>query len=57
MPNANHDYWQPKLARNVERDRQNDRDLSGAGWTVMRFFEHVDPKVAAEQVDYVVRAA
>lgn len=39
-PATNADYWLPKLARNVERDRETDRALVEAGWTVLRFWEH-----------------
>jgi DNA mismatch endonuclease (patch repair protein) len=31
VPRSNRAYWEPKLARNVERDRRNDRALSEAG--------------------------
>lgn len=39
-PRANAAYWVPKLARNVERDRRVDIALRGAGWTVIRIWEH-----------------
>jgi DNA mismatch endonuclease (patch repair protein) len=31
IPKANRDYWEPKLARNVERDRETDAALAEAG--------------------------
>lgn len=34
------DFWEPKIARNVERDREVTEELVGAGWTVLRFWEH-----------------
>jgi len=40
VPVANADYWGPKIARNVERDRRNDALLSEMGWTVVRIWEH-----------------
>ena len=40
-PKKNEWYWSPKLVKNVERDRMNDAALSGAGWTVVRLWEHV----------------
>jgi DNA mismatch endonuclease (patch repair protein) len=48
-PAANTWYWQPKLARNVERDRIADAALTQAGWQVIRVWEHesVDAAVAA----------
>jgi DNA mismatch endonuclease, patch repair protein len=33
-------YWEPKLRRNVERDRVADAALSAAGWDVVRVWEH-----------------
>lgn len=49
-PRTNADYWQAKIARNVERDRRNDEELSRAGWTVIRVWEHEDVESAAEFV-------
>lgn len=46
-PRANADYWNPKLDRNVERDRRADAALKVAGWTVVRIWEHVPPMEAA----------
>jgi DNA mismatch endonuclease (patch repair protein) len=39
-PKRNDDYWLPKLARNVQRDRAHDAALSAHGWTVIRIWEH-----------------
>lgn len=39
VKNGTHaDYWLSKIERNMERDRQNDSDLNGLGWTVLRFW-------------------
>lgn len=54
IPKANRDYWGPKLARNVERDRKNDAALIEDGWRVIRFFEHVPARAAAALVREVV---
>ena len=42
-------YWEPKLRRNVERDRAADAALSAAGWDVVRVWEHepIDAAVTA----------
>ena len=40
LPKSNADYWTPKLARNVKRDRETDTALAEAGWRVMRVWEH-----------------
>lgn len=39
-PVTNSEYWQRKLARNVERDAENNRALQEAGWRVLRLWEH-----------------
>jgi DNA mismatch endonuclease, patch repair protein len=57
IPQANRGYWEPKLARNIERDRQNDELLEREGWKVLRFFEHVPVAQAAVHVEQAVRSA
>ncbi|WP_341854181.1 very short patch repair endonuclease [Brachybacterium sp. GPGPB12] len=53
-PKSNADYWGPKIARNMERDRTSTARLSDAGWRVLRFWEHEDPDdVAARIIDAV----
>ena len=49
-PRSNSAWWQQKLAANTARDRDTDRLLTEAGWTVLRFWEHTDPKEAARTV-------
>ena len=34
----NPDYWIPKIERNMERDREKDKALLFAGWTVVHFW-------------------
>src|SRR5215213_9270407 len=41
---SNPDYWNAKIARNRERDAETDRLLIGAGWTVVRAWEHETPE-------------
>ena len=36
---SNMEYWQKKLARNVERDREVADELTELGWLVLRFWE------------------
>ena len=54
-PKANAAWWGEKLARNVARDRETDRVLVDSGWTVVRVWEHEDPKGAAERIGAIVR--
>lgn len=49
-PAANTWYWEPKLRRNVERDRAADQALQAAGWIVIRFWEHEAIDAAVERV-------
>lgn len=57
MPQTNREFWERKLERNVERDRQVDRALATEGWTVMRTWEHEEPDAAALRVAELVRAS
>ncbi|MFC4374895.1 very short patch repair endonuclease [Nocardia halotolerans] len=41
-PTVNEWYWEPKLRRTIERDRNGDALLSAAGWRVIRIWEHQD---------------
>lgn len=56
-PRANSEWWRWKVERNQARDRDTDRQLAEAGWTVLRFWEHDDVSSAAERVrvDYFAR--
>jgi len=55
MPKANADFWEEKLARNRERDRQTDRRLRDEGWQVIRIWEHEDAVEAADRVEALLR--
>lgn len=49
-PASNSAWWVNKLENNVRRDRQTDDHLRGLGWTVLRFWEHENPIVCADEV-------
>ncbi len=55
-PAANTWYWEPKLRRNVERDRAADAALVRAGWTVIRLWEHESLEMAVAAVVQAVRS-
>lgn len=55
-PRRNTDYWTPKLARNLERDRLHDAALAAADWLVLRVWEHEDPIEAAGRIEHAVRS-
>ena len=50
-------YWEPKLARNVARDRAADAALDAAGWRVVRIWEHESVEAAVAAVAAAVEAA
>lgn len=54
-PRANSGWWSEKLAANVARDRASDVELEGAGWKVIRVWEHESPTEAADRVERAVR--
>ncbi len=54
-PKANADWWQEKLLRNRERDRDTDARLRSEGWKVIRVWEHEDHERAALRIERVVR--
>lgn len=49
-PKKNTDYWGPKIARNIQRDREHDADLAAAGWCVLRVWEHEAVDTTADRV-------
>lgn len=55
LPNANGDWWQAKLARNIERDRRHEKELAEAGWRVFRVWEHGDVAKASVTIAKAVR--
>ncbi len=55
IPRANPEYWIPKLARNVQRDREVDAWLAANGWRVVRAWEHTDPAEVADTVEHLLR--
>ncbi|MBJ7339762.1 very short patch repair endonuclease [Mycolicibacterium sp.] len=49
-PKANEEWWAQKLDGNVLRDRRTDAKLTELGWTVLRFWEHEQPHVVADEI-------
>jgi len=50
MPKRNRDYWEPKIARNRERDLHQSELLGEAGWRVLRFWTHEVPHEICDQI-------
>ena len=55
-PKANADFWRTKIETNRRRDADTDERLAGAGWEVVRIWEHEDPAEAARLIAARVRA-
>jgi DNA mismatch endonuclease (patch repair protein) len=53
-PKANSEWWEMKLLKNEQRDRETDEVLTAAGWKVIRVWEHEDPLVAARRIRKIV---
>lgn len=49
-PKSNSAWWEAKLAANRKRDARTARELRAAGWSVLRVWEHEDPKRAAARI-------
>jgi DNA mismatch endonuclease (patch repair protein) len=49
-PKANAAFWRGKIEDNRQRDTNTLERLTDAGWTVLRFWEHDDPVIAAGSV-------
>jgi len=47
---TNQPFWEKKIRRNRERDRETSSHLSGIGWTVLRFWEHQDTDEIVESI-------
>lgn len=50
QPKANAEWWVRKIAENRRRDADTDAALVGLGWTVIRVWEHDDPRIAAMRI-------
>ena len=55
-PRANPEWWTWKIERNQTRDRDTDRQLADAGWSVIRVWEHEPAEEAADRVEAAYRA-
>lgn len=61
MPKQNADYWQGKMAENVQRDKRKERALLDAGWNVIVVWQCAvdthNPKELAAELDKLLRRA
>lgn len=50
VPVSHADYWEPKLAKNRERDAETTAMAEAEVWRVLRIWEHVPPEEAVQLV-------
>jgi DNA mismatch endonuclease (patch repair protein) len=55
-PKANGRWWKAKIAANQDRDRATNAALEGAGWQVVRVWEHEDLPSAAKRIEETVES-
>ena len=48
-PSSNQEYWEPKILRNVERDKQNTALVKESGWNIIVVWECELKKAVREQ--------
>lgn len=46
-------YWQAKIAKNIKRDREVNKELKKLGWKVIRIWEH-EIKKSSEKIKKVL---
>jgi DNA mismatch endonuclease (patch repair protein) len=49
-PKNNREWWQAKLAANIERDRRKDAELQQLGWLPIHLWEHTPVEEMVEVV-------
>lgn len=54
-PRENAEWWRVKIETTKQRDADTNVRLEGAGWLVIRVWEHEDITEAAAAIEYVVR--
>ena len=55
-PQSNTEYWRPKFARTVERDKEHETHLQSLGWTVLTVWECELSANPNEAIDRIVAA-
>jgi DNA mismatch endonuclease (patch repair protein) len=51
LPKSRTDYWEPKLARNKERDKAHEKELRRMGWKVLAIWEcEIDSPAASRRI-------
>jgi DNA mismatch endonuclease (patch repair protein) len=56
IPKTNREFWVKKITRNIERDKEVNKQLKKEGWTVLRFWESDIRKNVSDCADIIERA-
>lgn len=56
MPKTNRDYWEKKIQRNVDRDKEVNQVLTKDGWNVIRIWESEIKRNPDDCVDKILQA-
>lgn len=56
-PTSNEEYWKTKIARNIERDKENIERLNAEGWKVITVWEcELKTKVRSQWLEELIKA-
>ena len=55
IPKSNVEYWKPKLALNVKRDKRNRQKLRNRGYAVWRFWGHDVKKDRVDRTQEILK--
>lgn len=56
-PKHNREWWDAKLSTNVDRDRDTNSRYEACGWTVLRFWEHVETARICAEISRVLKSS
>jgi DNA mismatch endonuclease (patch repair protein) len=54
-PKTNASFWRNKIKTNKKRDADTNNQLRKHGWSIVRVWEHEDPKLAALRVQSALK--
>jgi DNA mismatch endonuclease (patch repair protein) len=55
-PQSNHEYWESKISRNVQRAQETNHTLEQQGWQVIRIWEHeIQNPTSRKQINKLLR--
>jgi DNA mismatch endonuclease (patch repair protein) len=58
IPKTNTEFWVKKITRNIERDKEVNKNLKSDGWAVLRFWEadiRKDVSICADKIETTLK--